>query len=130
MSFEEKYFSHYILLTGQISLFHSFTSWNIRQYMWIICFPANDAINFEINLSFLLKVVSATILLFCFLSLKERTCQTRKNVFYSTSKGLFVLERISSSRNLDFQILWRHQMPKHKTKSIFYWITYEVNTVC
>ena len=41
-----------------------------------------------------LKVVSATFLLVCFLCLKERTCETRKNVFYFTSKALFVLEII------------------------------------
>ena len=40
------------------------------------------------------KVVSATILLLCFLSLKENSCETRKNVFYFTSKALFVLEKI------------------------------------
>ena len=41
-----------------------------------------------------LKVVSATFLLVCFVSLKERNCETRKNVFYFTSKALFVLEII------------------------------------
>ena len=41
-----------------------------------------------------LKVVSTTFLLVCFLSLKESTCKTRKNVFYFTSKALFVLETI------------------------------------
>ena len=46
-------------------------------------------INYE-----LLKVVSATYLLVCFLSLNESTYQTRKNAFYLTSKALFVLEKI------------------------------------
>ena len=41
-----------------------------------------------------LKVVSATFLLVCFVCLKERTCETRKDVFYFTSKVLFVLEII------------------------------------
>ena len=41
-----------------------------------------------------LKVVSATFLLVCFLHLKESTSETRKNVFYFTSKALFVLEII------------------------------------
>ena len=41
-----------------------------------------------------LKVVSATFLLVCFLKLTESTSQTRKNVFYFTSKALFVLEKI------------------------------------
>ena len=41
-----------------------------------------------------LKVVSATFLLVSFLCLKESTCETRKKVFYFTSKALFVLEII------------------------------------
>ena len=41
-----------------------------------------------------LKVVSATFLLVYFLSLNGSSCQTRKNVFYFTSKALFVLEKI------------------------------------
>ena len=45
-------------------------------------------------LSSSLKVVSATFLLVCFLSLSKSTCQTRKNAFYFTSKALFVLEKI------------------------------------
>ena len=42
----------------------------------------------------ILKVVSATFLLVCFLCLKDSTCETRKIVFYFTSKALFVLEII------------------------------------
>ena len=38
--------------------------------------------------------LSATFVLVCFLSLNESTFQTRKNVFYFTSKALFVLEKI------------------------------------
>ena len=38
-----------------------------------------------------LKVVSATLLLVCFTSLKESTFETSKTVFYFTSKALFVL---------------------------------------
>ena len=33
-------------------------------------------------------------LLVCFVSLKENTCETTENVFYFTSKALFVLEII------------------------------------
>ena len=40
------------------------------------------------------KVVSATFLLVCFVYLKDSTCETRKSVFYFTSKTLFVLEII------------------------------------
>ena len=38
-----------------------------------------------------LKVVPTTSLLLCFLRLKESTCETSKNVFYFTSKTLFIL---------------------------------------
>ena len=41
-----------------------------------------------------LKVVSATFLPVCFLSLNESTCETRYNGFYFTSKALFVLKKI------------------------------------
>ena len=39
-----------------------------------------------------LKVVSATFLVVCFVCLNDSTFETRKNVFYFTSKTLFVLE--------------------------------------
>ena len=42
----------------------------------------------------ILKVVSTTSLLVCFVCLQESGCDTRKNVFYFTSKALFVLEII------------------------------------
>ena len=41
-----------------------------------------------------LRAVSATFFLLCFLILKESTCETRKNVFYFTSKALSDLEKI------------------------------------
>ena len=41
-----------------------------------------------------LKAVSTTFLLVCLVSLKESTCETRKNVTYFTAKALFVLEII------------------------------------
>ena len=41
-----------------------------------------------------LKVVSATFLLVRFLSRKESTCETRENIFYFTSKALFVPKKI------------------------------------
>ena len=62
-----------------------------------------------------LKVVSATFLIFCFVCLKESTCETRKNVFYLTSKALFVLEIIFNFP--DIQMSGRHQMPKHETRN-------------
>ena len=42
----------------------------------------------------ILKVAPATFLLVCFLNVNESTCQNRKNVFYFTSKALFILEQI------------------------------------
>ena len=41
-----------------------------------------------------LKVVSAIFLLVCFVCPKERTSETKKNVFYFSSKALFDLEII------------------------------------
>ena len=76
-----------------------------------------------------LKVVSTTFLLVCFSSLKEDNCETCKNLFFSLQK-LFLLSRKINFRILDIQISWRHQLLKHKTRNTFYWITWEVNTVC
>ena len=44
--------------------------------------------------SLYLKVMPVTFLLVRFLSLKESTCHTRKNIFYFTSQALFVVEKI------------------------------------
>ena len=41
-----------------------------------------------------LKVVSATFLLVCFVCLRKSTCETRKNVFYFTSKAPLISEII------------------------------------
>ena len=51
-----------------------------------------------------LKAVSTTFLLVCFVCLKERTCETKKNVFYFTLKSLYVL--------LNFQIFKCHGVIK------------------
>ena len=42
----------------------------------------------------------------------------------------FSFSRKSLFNKLDIQISWRHQMPKHKMRNTFYWITWEVNKVC
>ena len=71
--------------------------------------------------------MSDTFLLVCFVCLKESNCETRKNVFYFSSKALFVLEIINFS---GIQMTWRHQMPereKRETRNAFSWITREVN---
>ena len=62
-------------------------------------------------------------------SLNESTCQTRKNVFYFTSKAPF-LKIFKSFKILHYQISWCHQIFNHKTRSTFHWITWKVNTVC
>ena len=52
--------------------------------------------------AYCLKVVFTTILLLCFLSLKESICETKKNVFYFTAK-VFPFSRKSKFRTLDIQ---------------------------
>ena len=51
-------------------------------------------------------------------------------MFFNSLLKLFSFSRKSNFRILDFQISWRHLMPKHKTRNTFYWITWEVITVC
>ena len=76
-----------------------------------------------------LKVLSATCFLVCPFSLKGALVKLRRMFFISLQK-LFLFSRKSNFRILDIQIPWRYQMSKHKTRNIFYWITWEVNTVC
>ena len=67
---------------------HSRTYLNqIIQYQFIIGTFVSQRSNY-------LNVLSATFLLVCFVCLKERTCETRKNIFCFISKALFVLEII------------------------------------
>ena len=82
-------------------------------YLWSLdlCFELNVILKD-------LKVVSATFLVVCFSSLNESTSQTKKNAFYFTSR-YFSFSKQSNFRILDFQILWRHQIPKHKTRNAF-----------
>ena len=70
---------------------HIKTMWFIT--MWFIA---------SLHLNRCLKVVSATLLLVCFLSLKESTCETWENVFYFTSKALSFCSR--ENQILVFQI--------------------------
>ena len=65
-----------------------------RTKLEMICYVNNKFAKFNEVYNISLKVVSATFLLVCFLSLNESTSQTRKNAFYFTSKALFVLEKI------------------------------------
>ena len=70
-----------------------------------------------------LKVVPATFLLICFVCLKERICETRKNVFYFTLKFCSWDNQIFNIS--DIPMSWCHQMPMHETRNTFYWITCE-----
>ena len=93
-----------------------------------LSFPVH-ILNFFPILLLSLKVVFATFSLVCFLCLKESTWETRKNVFISLQK-LFLFSGKSNFRILDIQISWCHQMSKYETRNTFYWITWEVNTIC
>ena len=86
---------------------------------------------FDEELSFLsssLKVVSTTLVLVCFLSLKKALVKLGK-MFSNSLRKLFSFSRKSNFRILHFQISWRHQMPKHKTRNTFHWITCKVNSL-
>ena len=71
----------------------------LRFLYWVSPMPMETAcIQFSCKVhkssgSVSLKVVSATFLLVCFLNLKNSTYETRKNIFYFTSKALFVLKK-------------------------------------
>ena len=51
-------------------------------------------------------------------------------MFFISLQDLFSFLRKSNFRIRQFQISWRHQISKHKTRNTFHWITWEVNTVC
>ena len=74
------------------------------------------------NRKYFLKGCVRYIFASLFLDLNEFTCQMKKNVFYFTSKPLFVLEK-DRFRILHFQISWRHQILKvglsHSKKKFF-----------
>ena len=62
-------------------------------------------------------------------------CMSKREHLWNKKKS-FLFHFKSSFCSWDNQILawdihisWRHQMPKHKTRNTFYWITWEVNTV-
>ena len=73
-----------------LSIFFEFEVLDCREYFSLMSVDVNQ----ETTTLYNLKVVSATFLLVCFLSLNKSTCKTRKNVFYFTSKALFVLKKI------------------------------------
>ena len=50
--------------------------------------------------------------------------------FFISPQKLFSFSRKSNFKILDTQVSWHHQMPMHKTRNTFYWITWEINLVC
>ena len=47
------------------------------------------------------------------------TCQARKNIFYFTSKALFILKK-TKFQDSTFSTVMTSSMPKHKTRNIFH----------
>ena len=107
------------------------TSWIYEAYHFLNLFKTPSQIhyrNMKVNnlskfpslaLFFIWKEVS----LVCFVSLKKKTCETRKNIFTLLRKGSW------DFNFSDIQISWRHQMSEHETQNRFHWITWEVNKV-
>ena len=69
--------------------------------------------------------MSAIFLLVCFSSLKEKLWNLEKCFLFHFKSSFHSRE----NQILDIQISWRHQIPQHKTRNTFYWITWEANTV-
>ena len=59
--------------------------------------------------------MSTTFLLVCFLSLSKSTWLGK--MFFIALQKLSLFSRKSNFRILHFQISWRYQMPKHKTRN-------------
>ena len=55
-----------------------------------------------------------------FFKSKKRAFVKLRKMFVISLQMLFSFSRKSKFRILDIQILWRHQMPKHKTRNTFY----------
>ena len=67
----------------------------------------------------LLVIKGCLFLLVCFLSLKEISCETGRNIFVSFKK-LFMFSRKSNFGILDIQVSYCHQTLNHKTRNTFY----------
>ena len=96
----------------------SFKSILLERFLHIIHY----AFIYENNI---LKVVSAIFLLVCFLSLKESTWETMKNVFYSTSKALFILNLVPRAQSVSSS-WWAVNKYTNREQSFykieFYWV--------
>ena len=58
---------------------------------------------------------------------KSKALVKLEKCFFISLKKLISFSRKSNFRILNFQISWCHQMPKHKTRNGFYWISLEVS---
>ena len=50
-------------------------------------------------------------------------------MFFISLQKLFSLSRKSDFRIWEIQVCWCCQMPKHRTRNTFYWLTWQVNFV-
>ena len=87
-----------------------FKKFQILKLVNIIIIRVQDMLRIKV-----VKVVSATFLLVCFLSLKESFCQNWEECFLFHFKSFFLFLK-SKFRILDIQVSWRHQMPNLGSK--------------
>ena len=98
----------------------------IKNYFFYSVKVAHDFLEFLFSnktfasrvISLCLKVVSATFLLICFGCIKESTLKTRKNIFYFTSKALFVLEIIKFKLSRYSDVMTSSNAPARNMKHI------------
>ena len=64
-----------------------------------------------------------------FFKSKKRVPVKPGKKFFNSLQKVFWFSRKSNLRILHIQVLWRHQMPKYKTRNRFYLITCEVNSL-
>ena len=64
-----------------------------------------------------------------FLQVYKGALVKQGKTFFISLGRLFLFLRLSTSNFSDIQKSWRHQMVKHETSNIFYWITWKFNTV-
>ena len=69
--------------------------------------------------------MSTTFLLTCFVCLKKNSFRIKKSFLFHLKDSFF--HSWDNQIFSDIWMSWRHQIPKHETRNIFYWITWEVN---
>ena len=90
LSFEYRVTDFPIFSNKNVSVYWDYESSDFRR----VAETKRRYVEVIVLLSTIKKVVSATFLLVCFVSIKNSICETRKDVFYFTSKAIFVLEII------------------------------------